>query len=82
MSDLVKNPEDRLSGDIAQLFVQLRTLVGVCTWQKVFSQTNFFFYYFSGVHSVAYAFPKVKIVTTAVDKAVNDKFHILPGIGK
>ena len=37
---------------------------------------------FLGVHSVAYAFPKVKIVTTAVDKAVNDKFHILPGIGK
>ncbi|XP_033736949.1 uridine-cytidine kinase-like 1 isoform X1 [Pecten maximus] len=35
----------------------------------------------SGVHSVAYAFPKVKIVTTAVDKNVNDKFHILPGIG-
>lgn len=35
----------------------------------------------SGVHSVAYAFPKIKIVTTAVDKAVNDKFHILPGIG-
>ena len=35
----------------------------------------------SGVYSVAYAFPKVKIVTTAVDKAVNDKFHILPGIG-
>ncbi|XP_071149133.1 uridine-cytidine kinase-like 1 isoform X1 [Mytilus edulis] len=35
----------------------------------------------SGVHSVAYAFPKVKIVTTAVDKEVNEKFHILPGIG-
>lgn len=35
----------------------------------------------SGVHTVAYAFPKVKIVTTAVDKEVNDKFHILPGIG-
>ncbi|ESO95887.1 hypothetical protein LOTGIDRAFT_175054 [Lottia gigantea] len=34
----------------------------------------------SGVHSVAYAFPKVKIVTTAVDKEVNEKFHILPGI--
>ena len=31
---------------------------------------------------MAYAFPKVKIVTTAVDKAMNDKFHILPGIGK
>lgn len=35
----------------------------------------------SGVHSVAYAFPKVKIVTTAVDKEVNEQFHILPGIG-
>lgn len=35
-----------------------------------------------GVHSVAYAFPKVKIVTTAVDKEVNDQFHILPGLGK
>ncbi|KAL4235813.1 Uridine-cytidine kinase-like 1 [Mactra antiquata] len=35
----------------------------------------------SGVHSIAYAFPKVKLVTTAVDKEVNDKFHIVPGIG-
>ncbi|KAK7099770.1 uridine-cytidine kinase-like 1 [Littorina saxatilis] len=35
----------------------------------------------SGVHSVAYAFPKLKIVTTDVDKEVNEKFHILPGIG-
>ncbi|KAL5017456.1 hypothetical protein ScPMuIL_007045 [Solemya velum] len=35
----------------------------------------------SGVHSVAYVYPKVKIVTTAVDKEVNDNFHILPGIG-
>ncbi|XP_063079410.1 uridine-cytidine kinase-like 1 isoform X2 [Engraulis encrasicolus] len=34
-----------------------------------------------GVHSVAYAFPKVRIITTAVDKTVNDKFHIIPGIG-
>ncbi|XP_006811973.1 uridine-cytidine kinase-like 1, partial [Saccoglossus kowalevskii] len=34
-----------------------------------------------GVHSVAYAFPKVKIVTTAVDKEVDVNFHILPGIG-
>ncbi|XP_041951363.1 uridine-cytidine kinase-like 1 isoform X3 [Alosa pseudoharengus] len=34
-----------------------------------------------GVHSVAYAFPKVRIITTAVDKRVNDKFHIIPGIG-
>ena len=35
-----------------------------------------------GVHSVAYAFPKVKLVTTAVDPEVNEKFHILPGIGQ
>lgn len=35
-----------------------------------------------GVHSVAYAFPQVKIITTAVDKKVNDVFHIIPGIGK
>lgn len=37
---------------------------------------------FAGVHTIAYAFPKVKIVTTDVDKEVNDKFHILPGIGE
>lgn len=35
-----------------------------------------------GVHSVAYAFPRVRIITTAVDKNVNDEFHIIPGIGK
>ncbi|KAH9523593.1 Uridine-cytidine kinase-like 1 [Bulinus truncatus] len=35
----------------------------------------------SGVHTVAYAFPKVKIVTTAVDKEMSDDFHILPGLG-
>ncbi|XP_076063588.1 uridine-cytidine kinase-like lethal (2) k01209 isoform X3 [Oratosquilla oratoria] len=34
-----------------------------------------------GVHNIAYAFPKVKIVTTAVDPAVNEKFYIVPGIG-
>ncbi|XP_061836873.1 uridine-cytidine kinase-like 1 isoform X5 [Nerophis lumbriciformis] len=34
-----------------------------------------------GVHSVAYAFPQVKIITTAVDKKVNELFHITPGIG-
>ncbi|CAG11268.1 unnamed protein product, partial [Tetraodon nigroviridis] len=34
-----------------------------------------------GIHSVAYAFPQVKIITTAVDKKVNDLFHIIPGIG-
>lgn len=35
-----------------------------------------------GVHSVAYAFPKVRIITTAVDKEVNHEFHIIPGIGE
>ncbi|KAK3506547.1 hypothetical protein QTP70_006555 [Hemibagrus guttatus] len=34
-----------------------------------------------GIHSVAYAFPRVRIITTAVDKKVNDEFHIIPGIG-
>ncbi|XP_054617743.1 uridine-cytidine kinase-like 1 isoform X2 [Dunckerocampus dactyliophorus] len=34
-----------------------------------------------GVHSVAYAFPNVRIITTAVDKEVNEHFHIIPGIG-
>uniref|UniRef100_H2Z970 Uridine-cytidine kinase n=1 Tax=Ciona savignyi TaxID=51511 RepID=H2Z970_CIOSA len=35
----------------------------------------------TGVHSVAYAFPKVQIVTTAVDHQLNDRYHILPGFG-
>lgn len=35
----------------------------------------------SGVQSIAYAFPGVKIVTSAVDPEINDKFYVLPGIG-
>ncbi|XP_031830999.2 uridine-cytidine kinase-like 1 isoform X5 [Nomia melanderi] len=35
----------------------------------------------SGVHSVAYAFPRVKIVTSALDPVINEKFYVLPGIG-
>ena len=35
-----------------------------------------------GVHSVAYAFPRVRIITTAVDKRINDLFRIIPGIGE
>lgn len=35
----------------------------------------------SGVHSIAYAFPRVKIVTSALDPEINEKFHVLPGIG-
>lgn len=34
-----------------------------------------------GVHSIAYAFPKVKIVTSALDPEINDKFYVIPGIG-
>jgi uridine kinase len=35
----------------------------------------------TGIHSVAYAFPKVQIVTSAVDPEINEKFYVLPGIG-
>ena len=38
-------------------------------------------YPFLGIHTVAYAFPKVKIVTAAVDPDINEHYHILPGIG-
>merc|ERR1712013_22619 len=34
----------------------------------------------SGVHTIAYAFPGVKIVTSAVDPEINDKFHVMPGL--
>lgn len=35
----------------------------------------------SGVRCIAYAFPKVQIVTSAIDPEINDKFYVLPGIG-
>lgn len=35
----------------------------------------------SGVHTIAYAFPNVKIVTSALDPEINEKFHVMPGIG-
>lgn len=34
-----------------------------------------------GVRAVAYAFPQVKIITSAVDQLVNEQFHIIPGLG-
>ena len=34
-----------------------------------------------GVHSVAYAYPAVKIITSAMDSIVNDSYHIIPGVG-
>jgi len=35
----------------------------------------------SGIHAIAYAFPKVKILTTAYDPEIDEQFHIIPGIG-
>lgn len=34
-----------------------------------------------GVHTIASAFPKVRIVTASVDPDTNENFHIIPGIG-
>lgn len=34
-----------------------------------------------GIQSIAYAFPNVRMVTTAVDSTLNEDFHIIPGIG-
>ncbi|EPZ34164.1 uridine kinase [Rozella allomycis CSF55] len=34
-----------------------------------------------GLHSISYAFPKVKIVVSQVDQVLNDKFYIVPGFG-
>lgn len=34
------------------------------------------------VHSVAYAFPRVKLVTTAVDKSLDDFLNVVPGMGE
>merc|ERR1719220_1037451 len=35
----------------------------------------------TGIHTVAYAYPKVKLITTAVDKTLDKNFHIVPGMG-
>ena len=34
-----------------------------------------------GVHSVAYVYPQVKVITSAMDAMVNDSYHIIPGVG-
>lgn len=34
-----------------------------------------------GVHSIAYAFPNVRIITSALDPEINEKFYVIPGIG-
>lgn len=35
----------------------------------------------TGIHTIAYAFPSVKIITTSIDDCVNEQYFILPGIG-
>ncbi|MFH4973677.1 hypothetical protein AB6A40_000386 [Gnathostoma spinigerum] len=35
----------------------------------------------SGVHALAYAFPKVRLITAAVDAHLNEHFYVIPGIG-
>lgn len=34
-----------------------------------------------GFHAVAYAFPRVRIVTSAVDERLDENLHIVPGLG-
>jgi len=35
----------------------------------------------TGVYSIAYTFPGVRIVSSAVDPEINEKFFVKPGIG-
>ena len=35
----------------------------------------------AGVHAIAYAYPKVTIITAAVDPNISKDFKILPGLG-
>ncbi|MCP9266077.1 Uridine-cytidine kinase-like 1 [Dirofilaria immitis] len=35
----------------------------------------------TGVHSLAYAFPKVNLLTTAIDQRINELYYVIPGMG-
>jgi uridine kinase len=35
----------------------------------------------TGINTLAYAFPSVKIITTSIDDCLNEKYFILPGAG-
>lgn len=35
----------------------------------------------TGAHSLAYAFPKVQMLTTMVDRHIDESFHVIPGMG-
>lgn len=44
-------------------------------------RTVMHFSHLVGVHSIAYTFPQVRIVSSAVDPEINEKFFVKPGIG-
>lgn len=35
----------------------------------------------AGVHQLAYAFPRVTLVTTAVDPHISGQYYVIPGLG-
>lgn len=35
----------------------------------------------AGVHQLAYAFPRVTLVTSAVDPYINEQYYVIPGLG-
>jgi uridine kinase len=55
--------------------------IGTSTSPMYYFDTISHNFFSTGIHSVAYAFPKVQIVTSAVDPEINEKFYVLPGIG-
>ena len=61
---------------------QKNSAMRCCVWHVKSNVRVKLFYSLLGVHTIAYAYPNVKIVTAAVDPEVNDKFHIIPGIGE
>ena len=34
-----------------------------------------------GIQRIAYSFPRVKLITSCVDPAINELYHIIPGMG-
>ena len=50
-------------------------------FELLFCYMLLFFFFGTGVHSIAYTFPQVRIVSSAVDPEINEKFFVKPGIG-
>lgn len=66
------------------LVVSLLMAASGMAWINSWTNSSFqlFFLYFRiGVHSIAYMYPKVRIVSSAVDPEINEKFFVKPGIG-